>query len=100
MYTKGRSLQVNLLPFIGEGSTVLATEVTLKLNRFKLQLYAIEDKLNNTSAFSIEMPNKWRACTGNSQLSHSGRIDILLGGDYFYTFPKEKNYNSSGTALF
>ena len=46
MYTKRRSSQVNLLPFTGERSTVLATEVTLKLNRFKLQLYAILKKKN------------------------------------------------------
>ena len=29
----------------------------------------------------------------------SGRIDILLGGDNFHVFPKEKDRNSFGTAL-
>ena len=100
MSTRGRTSQFNLLPFTGEGSTVLATEVTLKLNRFKLQLYAIEDELNKSSAFSIIMLNRLGTCIGNSQLSHSGRIDILLGGDNFHAFPKEKDRNSSGTALF
>ena len=65
-YTTGKSPQVNLIPFSGEGSTVLDTEVTLKLNRFKLQLNAIKDELNNTFAFSIIMPNQWRAWTGSS----------------------------------
>ena len=57
MYTVGKTYHINLLPFTGEGSIVLATEVVLKLNRFKLQLYAIKDQLNNTSTFSIVMPN-------------------------------------------
>ena len=39
MYTVGKTYHINLLPFTGEGSKVFATEVTLKLNRFKLQLY-------------------------------------------------------------
>ena len=100
MYTVGKTYQINLLPFAGKGSTVLATEVKLRLNKFKLHLYAIEDKLNNTSAFSISMLNQWRACTGNSQLSHSGQISILLGGDNFHAFPKEQDRNSTGTTLF
>ena len=75
-------------------SKVLATEVTLRLNKFKLQLYAIKDKLNSTSAFSIVMPNQWRACTGHRQLSHYGKISILSGGDNFHTFPKEQDRNS------
>ena len=99
-YTTGKTSWINLLPFTGKGSTVLTTEVTLKLNKFKLQIYAIEDELNHTSAFSIVMPNQWRACSRNSQLSHSGNISILLGGDNFHAFPKEQDRNSSGTALF
>ena len=99
-YTVGKTYYINLLPFTGDGSKVLATEVALKLNRFKLQLYAIEDKLNNTSSFSIEMPNPWRVCTRHSQLSHSGKISILLGGDNFHAFPKEQDGNSTETALF
>ena len=56
IYTVGKTYHINLLPFTGEGSKVLVTEVTLKSNKFKLQLYAIKDELNNTSAFSIVMP--------------------------------------------
>ena len=46
------------------------------------------------------MPNPWRVCTRHSQLSHSGKISILLGGDNFLAFPKEQDHNSTGTALF
>ena len=99
-YTVGKTYYINLLPFMGGGSQVLATEVFLKLNGFNLQLYAIENELNNTSAFSIAMPNQWRAYARHSQLSHSGKISILLGGDNFHAFPREQDRNSSGTALF
>ena len=44
MYTVGKTYMINLFPFTGEGSTVLATEVKLKLNKFKLQLYVVEDR--------------------------------------------------------
>ena len=85
MYTVGE----NQIPFTGKGSTVLATEVTLKINKFKLHLYAIEDKLN--FQFQCKLVE---GITGNSQLSHSGEISILLGGDIFHAFPKEKDSNS------
>ena len=57
-------------------------------------------KIGVKQNISFVMPNQWRACTGHSQLSHSGKISILLGGDNFHAFPKEQDCNSKGTELF
>ena len=71
----------------------------MNLNGFQLKLLAFDADLNNSLAFSFPTPEKWRACTGNSTTSHSGKISILLGSDNPPAFPKEEEHDNWGAVL-
>ena len=86
------------MTYAGEGKIILTTKIKLKLNGKILKLSAIEEDLNNSSAFSFPVPPKWRSLTGTSTSSHSGPISILLGGDNHLFFPTEMERDSQGVA--
>ena len=98
MYTLG-SLKVRLVTYAGEGTTVLTTEVKLKLHWKDLQLSIITEDLNNGAGFTISIPPKWRSITGALTYHHNGQISILLGGDNHLVFPTEMERDSRGMAL-
>ena len=99
MCSIGNSVRLRVLTYTGEGQTISTTSVRLRFNGFWLKLLAIDAKLNNGSAYSFPIPEKWRACTGSSISSHSGRIFILLGSDNPLAFPKEEEFDDGGAVL-
>ena len=100
MYTLGTSSKVRLMTYAGEGTTVLTTEVKLKLHGKVLRLSIITEDLNNGAGFTISIPPKWRSTTGAATYHHDGQISILLGGDNSLVFPTEIERDSKGMVLY
>ena len=88
------------MTYAGEGTTILTTEVKLKLQGKILMLSIIQEDLNNGSGFSLSVPHKWRTLTDTSTSHHTGQISILLGGDNHLFFPTEIERDSWRMALY
>ena len=100
MYSLGKTSQIKVITYAGEGKTILTTAVKLRLPGKTLKLSTIEEDLNHGTGFSFPIPRKWRSFTGTSTSHHTGRISILLGGDNHLFFPTEIERNPRGIALY
>ena len=100
MFYLGTSSKVRIMTYAGEGTTILTTEVKLKLQGKILMLSIIQEDLNNGSGFSLSVSHKWRTLTDTSTSHHTGQISILLGGDNHLFFPTEIERDSWRMALY